>query len=70
MTLQGKQVELTRDAPGIGANVILRGMSGRCEWDEGGVDVIVEFNREVPNGGMLSNKKQAWVPRHFLKIVQ
>lgn len=68
MSLQGKQVMLTQNIPMMGREGIRRGLAGRVEWDDGGVDVIVEFEQEVPNGNMLPNHKQAWVPRHFLEI--
>lgn len=69
MSLQGKQVTLIRDLPGLRSGIQC-GLTGRCEWDEGGDEVIVEFGQEVPNGSMLPNKKQAWVPRDSLKITQ
>jgi hypothetical protein len=35
-----------------------------------GGDVIVEFDREVPNEGLLPNKRQAWVSRAAVAVTK
>lgn len=66
----GKSVKLTktysviRQCPGISA-----GSTGVVVWDEGTEDVLVDFGREVPHGGLCTPFGQAWVPREFLADV-
>lgn len=62
MDLTGKSVSVTTDI----LEGIPSGLEGRCIWDEGGAEVVVEFDREVPNGGFLVNTHQVWIPRVFL----
>ena len=44
------------------------GTSGIVRWDEGGEEVIVEFDRSVPNSGFALPDRQAWVSRSSLMI--
>lgn len=58
----------THVSMGSGA-VIQQGLEGMCVWDEGGSEVIIAFSQDVPNGGFLTDRKQAWVPRVCLDCI-
>lgn len=46
------------------------GLAGKVVWDEGGDEVVVEFEQEVSNRGFdTDNKKQSWVPRDCLSCL-
>lgn len=65
-TLQGSAVRLSTPVP-MGAGVsIPQGFEGRVAWDEGGDEVVVAFAQDIPNGGFLPDRKQAWIPRASL----
>lgn len=68
-TLAGALVRLSANFEGLGDG-IQQGLEGRCVWDESGDEVIVEFSQEVPNGGYLVDKKQAWIPRSLLDHIK
>lgn len=72
MTILNKLVDIAADLPNTlgGSGAIRAGESGRVVWDEPGGDVIVEFGREVPNEGLLSNSRQAWVPRAMVVVTK
>lgn len=65
MSMLNKPVDIVTDLPSpTGSRGAIRaGESGHVVWDEPGGDVIVEFEREVSNEGLLPHKRQAWVPR-------
>lgn len=65
--LQGKTVELINHLRCCGTG-IPAGLVGRVEWDEGGEEVIVEFDREIPDGGLGLPDRQSWVPRSSLIV--
>lgn len=70
MSMQNKKVEVTHDIVEMDRIGIPAGLIGRVDWDEGGEDVIVEFDRDVPNGNLLVNHRQAWIARCNLKIIE
>jgi len=57
VTILNKPVDIVADLPNLlgGSGAICAGESGRVVWDEPDGDVIVEFEREVPNEGLLPN---------------
>jgi hypothetical protein len=72
VTMLNKPVYIVTDLPSpmAGSGAIHAGESGRVVWDEPGGDVIVEFDRDVPNEGLLLNKRQAWVPRAMVAVTR
>jgi len=70
VTILNKPVDIVADLPNVmgGSGAIRAGESGCVVWDEPGGDVIVEFKREVPNEGLLTNKRQAWIPRAMVVV--
>jgi hypothetical protein len=70
MSLLSKRVELTANqiSP-TGGTSIRAGESGVVVWDEPDGDVIVEFARPVPNGGLLRDARQAWIPRGDVMVI-
>ena len=46
------------------------GLPGKVVWDDGGDEVVVEFEQEVSNRGFgTDNKRQSWVPRCCLSCL-
>ncbi|WP_445232211.1 hypothetical protein [Duganella rhizosphaerae] len=72
MNLLNRHVDIVADFPSPlgGSGAIRAGETGRVVWDEPDGDVIVEFEREVPNEGLLPNRRQAWVPRSMVAITK
>lgn len=70
-SLQDKSVQITADqVSSVGNdNAIRAGEFGTVVWDEPDGDVIVEFGRVVPNGGLLLSDRQAWIPRSSVVVV-
>lgn len=54
----------------LAAGSLAAGSPGRVTRDNGGVDVVVEFEQDVPVQYAGLNDSEAWVPRHFLRIEQ
>lgn len=68
-SIQGKAVR-TAHAIKVGCDSdIPAGLDGEVIWDEGGSEVIVRFQRDVPNGGFLLDHKQVWLARTSLEFV-
>lgn len=70
--LQGRNVALSVPIkPLCGGKEVPVGVGGFVRWDEGGEEVLVEFEVPVPNGGIqMDNERQTWVPRSSLKITK
>lgn len=66
--MAGKTVVTVQEVRFALGHIIPAGSVGTVRRDEGGEDVIVEFDREVPDGGFHLPDKQAWVPRGSLGI--
>jgi len=68
--IQGRNVVLGENVrPHCCNEVVPAGIKGFVRWDEGGEEVIVEFDRDVPNGGLLFDSRQMWIARRLLKVV-
>lgn len=70
--LTHKPVVITRDVHNpMGHRLVPSGSVGRVEWDEGGDEVVVEFQFEVSNHGYsLDNARQMWISRAYLRIMK
>ncbi len=71
LTLEGRLVEIAVAVESTVGAGVAAGLSGQVVWDEGGPEVVVQFEQEVSNRGFhVDNNKQAWVPRHNLALTK